>query len=215
MTPVTDLPTNGQPERNQRAHFSKHAKTRLAERTRLTVTALARLLDEDRAASLGYHVGYRHWHRLIYSTPDRGYFVVVQDHRDGGVITIISLDNYIEHFGSVSEKRQRKALERSDLASMIPAKTVTADLSSLTPGIRLLVAVVTKEEKTFPIGTYAFTTKVSTEKDILTDAGFRAMLAAKMVELSLSSENLARIVVRRRRTRCLVLIELPHRDLAE
>jgi hypothetical protein len=214
MTRSGEPRSTAQPGSQLRAYFSTHAKIRLEERTGLSVAALGQLLDEDRAASLGYHLGYRHWHRLVYSAPDFGYFVVVQDHRDGGVITVIPLANYVEHFGRVSDRRLRKALERADPLNKVPPNLSPEGHPSFPPGLRLVVAAATKDEKTIPIGMYAFAKTILTEGDVLAEVGFRAMVTAKLAERGLQMEDLNRIVVRRRRTRCLMLIELPHRDFA-
>jgi hypothetical protein len=214
MTRSGEPPTIAQPRSQPQVYFSKHAKIRLVERTGLSAAELGRMLDEDRAASLGYHLGFRHWHRLVYSAPDYGYFVVVQDHRDGGVITVIALADYVEHFGSVSERRLRKALERANPKTTITPKLSPAGLSSLAPGLRLGVAVATRDGRTLQIGTYSFAKSIATAGDVLADSGFREMLRAKLAERCLPLENLTRLVLRRRRTRCLLLIELPHRDFS-
>ena len=89
--------------------FSTHVRERIAERLRLSPESVAHLLDEGRTVLVGSEPGSNREHRLFYSPPDQQWFVAVQDHTDGVVVTLLPVDYHQTLAWVVSEEAKRTA----------------------------------------------------------------------------------------------------------
>jgi hypothetical protein len=74
------------------AHFSKHALSRIGQRTKLNYFTIADILDYGGAVDVGTEPVFDRKHWLFYSEVDDSCFVAVQDALTGLVITVLPLD---------------------------------------------------------------------------------------------------------------------------
>src|SRR2546421_358030 len=93
------------------SNLTRHAEARLSERCKLSPQKLKRLLDNGVAVPVATQKGGRHATRLVYSSPDQAWFIVVQDADDGGVLTVIPLE-YVKDRIPVSAAQRRSARSR-------------------------------------------------------------------------------------------------------
>ena len=101
--------------------FSDHALMRLDQRSKISSELLAEFLDRDKAVDLGFDIMKSRVSRLFFSPFDDKFFVVVQDMRNGFVVTILSVEywhnlskkNFKQKL-SVSRKRLQEAVMLSD-----------------------------------------------------------------------------------------------------
>lgn len=109
----------------------KHACRRIAERTHLTPEGINTLLDNGCNVPIGINTRGRERshliHRLLYSAPDRQWFVAVQDERNNEVLTVL---DPLRHGFLVSEeaKQEAKALA---CGTALPSAPSTADVQPL------------------------------------------------------------------------------------
>ncbi|MEI6195194.1 MAG: hypothetical protein WCS42_12775 [Verrucomicrobiota bacterium] len=83
------------------ANLTQHAAIRLSERSKLSPESLTRLLDNGVTIPVALQNGGRHAKRLLYSSPDHAWLIVVQDADDGGILTVMPLD-YVKHYLGVT-----------------------------------------------------------------------------------------------------------------
>ena len=95
----------------QNANLTRHAEARLGERCKLSPDKLKHLLDNDVAIPVALQKGGRHAKRLLYSSPDQSWFIVVQDATDGGILTVMPLD-FLKHRIPVTAAQRRSARSR-------------------------------------------------------------------------------------------------------
>lgn len=93
----------------KRAFLTRHARERVQERSSLSLREVRRLLDDTATIQIGVARGGRQSHRLFYSIPDEAWFVAMQDADDGGVLTTLPLDYYINLHGPVTALARRQA----------------------------------------------------------------------------------------------------------
>ena len=72
--------------------FSRHALSRIQERTRLNETRIAEILDAGQAVFVGRKPGFDREHWLFYSPDDDDCFVAIRDRLVGKVVTVLPLD---------------------------------------------------------------------------------------------------------------------------
>ena len=93
------------------ANLTRHAEVRLSERCQLSPEKLKHLLNNDVAIPVALQKGGRHAKRLLYSSSDQAWFIIVQDADDGGVLTVMPLD-YLKHRIAVTAAQRRSARSR-------------------------------------------------------------------------------------------------------
>ena len=93
------------------ANLTRHAEVRLGERCKLSPEKLKHLLDNGVTIPVALQKGGRHAKRLLYSSPDQTWFIVVQDAADGGILTVMPLD-YLKHRIAVTAAQRRSARSR-------------------------------------------------------------------------------------------------------
>ena len=84
---------------------------RLSERCKLSSENLKRLLDNGLTVPVATQKGGRHAKRLLYSSLDQAWFIVVQDADDGGILTVVPLD-YLKNRIAVNTAQRRSARSR-------------------------------------------------------------------------------------------------------
>ncbi len=72
-------------------YFSKHALTRIHQRTQLTADCIADIIDFGMAIDSGTEPVFNKIHWLIYSAIDKCFFVVIQDTHTGLVVTVLPI----------------------------------------------------------------------------------------------------------------------------
>lgn len=142
----------------KRASLTNHAKQRIDERCGLSFEEIRQLLDAEASIAIHLQKGGRYAHRLLYSHPDKGWFMVVQDGGDGGVLTVMPLE-YLEWRGEVTAAQKRQARSRADevrraakrAAASPPEKVpeAKAGLISALPGWKIRVRYVVEGETIF------------------------------------------------------------------
>jgi hypothetical protein len=93
------------------ANLTQHAETRLAERSKLSPGALKCLLDNGVTVPVALQKGGRHAKRLVYSSADQDWLIVVQDAGDGDILTVMPLD-YLKNRIPVTAAQRRSARSR-------------------------------------------------------------------------------------------------------
>ena len=93
------------------ANLTRHAEVRLGERCKLSPEKLKNLLDHGVTIPVALQKGGRHAKRLLYSSPDQEWFIIVQDADDGGILTVMPLD-YLKHRIAVTAAQRRSARSR-------------------------------------------------------------------------------------------------------
>ena len=93
------------------SNLTLHAEQRLTQRTRLSPDQLKTLLDHGATVPVATQKGGRFAQRLVYSTVDEKWFIVVQDADDGGVLTVMPLD-YVKGRLPVTAAQKRSARKR-------------------------------------------------------------------------------------------------------
>jgi hypothetical protein len=94
------------------ASLTNHAKLRVSERCSLTPEAVKQILDHSGTVHISLQKGGRYAHRLLYSSTDEEWFIVVQDGGDGGVLTVMPLD-YLKDRTTVTAAQKRQARKRA------------------------------------------------------------------------------------------------------
>lgn len=92
-------------------HLSKHAFSRLEQRTKLTPEALMRLLDAGAVVNAGKEPCSNREHLLFFSDLDNKCFVAIQDSLSGEVVTLLPLD-YHENLAWKITVAQQEAAKR-------------------------------------------------------------------------------------------------------
>lgn len=98
--------------------LSAHALDRLKERTQIDETTLCKILDHEETISLGFEKKESNRESLLFFSPkDEKFFVIVQDQRDGIVITVLT----IEYWHNLSEKffSKKLSIKRDQLIKAI------------------------------------------------------------------------------------------------
>jgi len=98
--------------------LSTHALDRLRERTQIDEKTLCKILDEEETISLGFEKKESNRESLLFFSPkDEKFFVIVQDQRDGIVITVLT----IEYWHNLSEKffSKKLSIKRDQLIKAI------------------------------------------------------------------------------------------------
>lgn len=85
--------------------LTSHAKVRIAERTQLTEAEVLSMLDKKKFVDLGCKPGIHKQHLLIWSPRDEKAFVVVQDHLNGDILTVLPLDYHDNLAWEVTEEQ--------------------------------------------------------------------------------------------------------------
>jgi hypothetical protein len=93
------------------ANLTRHAELRLGERCKLSPEKLKHLVDHGVTIPVALQKGGRHAKRLLYSSPDQAWFIIVQDADDGGILTVMPLD-YLKHRIAVTAAQRRSARSR-------------------------------------------------------------------------------------------------------
>ena len=118
----------------QIANFTKHAETRLGERSKLSPENLKRLLDNNVWIPLAPGKGARQVKRLLYSSPDHGWLTVVQDIADGSVLTVFPVDYHGKRH-KISLDQRRIARRRTQVFENLMARGIVEPLApALNPG---------------------------------------------------------------------------------
>src|ERR1039457_7180407 len=94
------------------ATLTAHAEERLKERCKLTPERLKSLLDNGASITVATQNGGRHVKRLLYSTPDKAWLIVVQDGKDGEVLTVMPFE-YVENRLPVTADQKRRARKQA------------------------------------------------------------------------------------------------------
>ena len=133
------------------AILTRHAAARLGERCKLSPENLKRLLDNGVTIPVALQKGGRHAKRLLYSTPEQAWFIVVQDADDGGILTVMPLD-YLKDRIAVTAAQRRCARSRV-LAFEKPRLTraTCAPAASPHPDSALDYAIVPPLPEQFPM----------------------------------------------------------------
>ena len=92
-------------------HLSRHAFSRLNERTQLTAEALMSLLDAGAVINVGQEPCSNRDHLLFFSQADNCCFVAIQDSVSGEVVTVLPLD-YHENLAWKITPSQEDAAKR-------------------------------------------------------------------------------------------------------
>jgi hypothetical protein len=92
-------------------HFSHHAAKRVTQRTLLTRSELASVLDHRLFVHIGNEPGLPREHLLFYSLPDENFFVAVRDKLTGAVVTVLPLEYHENLAWSISLAQMKKAEE--------------------------------------------------------------------------------------------------------
>lgn len=79
---------------DDRLSLSEHANLRLKERFKIDSDRFLSLLNSGVWKGLGVSVDTRKAHRLVWSQPDDGFIVAIQDVISRSVITVLTLDMY-------------------------------------------------------------------------------------------------------------------------
>lgn len=119
-------------------HFSHHAAKRVTQRTLLTRSELASVLDHRLFVHIGNEPGLPREHLLFYSLPDENFFVAVRDNLTGAVVTVLPLEYHENLAWSISPAQMKKAKELAcRVAAETEAKTLAASqsVSSIDPEV--------------------------------------------------------------------------------
>lgn len=107
--------------------LSHHALKRLYARTSISENELLRRLNATWALKLTPLPGIPREHWLMYIDADDSFFVVIQDHIDGGIVTVLTEQYYINLLGplsmeskSIAKQRVIDALESERLLRDVP-----------------------------------------------------------------------------------------------
>jgi hypothetical protein len=92
-------------------HFSRHATRRVVQRTHLSNSELANVLDRKLVVHTGVEPGLPREHLLFYSQPDDNCFVAVRDTLTGKVVTVLPLEYHENLAWSISNAQVDKAKE--------------------------------------------------------------------------------------------------------
>ena len=84
--------------------FSRHALSRIAERTQLTEERIAAILDAGHAVFVGRKPGFDREHWVFYSPDDDTCFVAIRDRLVGKVVTVLPLDYHANLAWKISEE---------------------------------------------------------------------------------------------------------------
>lgn len=95
-----------------KAILSEHAILRIKERCRLSVEQLCLLLDEGAWVPVQFQRKARLIQKLIYSSADQNWFLVVQNGGDGGVLTIMPW-TYLTGASPVTAAKRRQARSKA------------------------------------------------------------------------------------------------------
>lgn len=121
------------------ANLTRHAWERLGERCKLSPEKLKHLLDSGVTIPVALQKGGRHAKRLLYSSPDQDWFIVVQDASDGGILTVMPLQ-YLKHRIAVTASQKRSArcrvreFEKPRMTQPVRVTTSTACADVPPPG---------------------------------------------------------------------------------
>lgn len=94
------------------AFLTRHAEARLNERCTLPEQKLKGLLDKGATVPVATQKAGRHAKRLLYSTHDESWFIVVQDADDGGILTVMPLA-FLKYRVTVTAAQKRGARKRA------------------------------------------------------------------------------------------------------
>lgn len=122
--------------KNGFSYLSKHAQLRLNERSNLVESQLINMLNTYSYINLGREIGFYRQHCLLFSAIDDRYYVAVQDHNSGKVITFLPLKYHLQlswkldkAYLTIDEEILRRAqvvakysLTQADLPSTISLK---------------------------------------------------------------------------------------------
>lgn len=117
-------------------HFSHHAAKRVTQRTLLSRSELASVLDHRLFVHIGNEPGLPREHLLFYSLPDENLFVAVRDKLTGAVVTVLPLDYHENLAWSISPAQMKKAKEvarREAMETEANALVTIQPLGSATP----------------------------------------------------------------------------------
>jgi len=170
------------------AILTKHARERLALRTRLTPEDFGNLLDGYRTISVGYEPDTYRWHRLFFSAPDMRHYVAIQDISNGVVITILPIDYHENLAWKISAKRLRRAVAL--VSTRLEDQLYPTPAHDSFPGIRAGIAghfwKTTQTTEIHNLGRYRFKTTPEDADDVLQDDAFIATLIVRVRQKKLS-----------------------------
>ncbi len=149
------------------ANLTRHAEVRLGERCKLSPEKLKNLLDHGVTIPVALQKGGRHAKRLLYSSPDHAWLIVVQDADDGGILTVMPLDFVKHHLGVTAAQRRSarsrvlafekpRAPRQSCTATSIAVTATTAGNAVVPPPDQSSVAKGLKLRVNFTIGGAVF-----------------------------------------------------------
>jgi hypothetical protein len=103
----------------KKASLTVHAAMRLKERCHLSLDDVKCLLDSGATVQVSAQRAAQLTHRLFFSSIDDAWFVAVQDINDGGVLTTLPLEYFINLHGKVPAAYRRSARRlATDVAKM-------------------------------------------------------------------------------------------------
>jgi hypothetical protein len=103
----------------KKASLTVHAAMRLKERCHLSLDDVKCLLDSGATVQVSAQRAAQLTHRLFFSSIDDAWFVAVQDINDGGVLTTLPLEYFINLHGPVPAAYRKRARRlATDIAKM-------------------------------------------------------------------------------------------------
>lgn len=138
--------------------LTRHALLRLRERTRLTAEALESIYKGGFVVKVGNcRKPGKHYlvHHLFFSPPDRSFFVAILDVSDGAIITLLTWNQYRNHYTVASiGARALREVNRMVLEGLAPKSCWQKNAK----GERALVyANFGTDIRQAPLGAYAAT----------------------------------------------------------
>jgi hypothetical protein len=120
----------------QIANFTKHAETRLGERSKLSPDKLRLLLDNGYSTLVAVREKGRYAMRLVFSIEDRNWFVVVQDAGDAGILTVLPWEYQKKRLSITGDhrrnaRRRARAFERACERMILRLPTDPSDSAAL------------------------------------------------------------------------------------
>lgn len=104
--------------------MTRHALSRLEERTRLDAKEIEAIFQGNFFVKVGAcrKPGKHHLvHRMFFSPVDGAFFVAIQDLVDGEVITVLTLEQYKNHYAITSMRTALREVNRMVLEGFAPS----------------------------------------------------------------------------------------------
>lgn len=108
--------------------FTKHAQKRIGQRTKLTESYIANVLDNDLSVKVGEIAVTDKVHRLFYSPREKRYFVAIQNSLTGAVITLLPQAYYEHLLCHIGAEKLRLAMSKTSDAPVKPHACITGQL---------------------------------------------------------------------------------------